>query len=103
MLVIRTDLPIASAAELAALDLYSALALLPKHAEGPEEGEHDLDMRADTPEGSQGEGQRQHAKPAGRLKTKQALLRRQELDQGSSRSVSGDERETKKLKLDKDE
>jgi hypothetical protein len=80
--------------------------LLPKHADGAEDGEgageQDSDMRPDTPEGSQGDGKKKFAKVAGRLKTKQALLRRQELDQESSPSGSGDERGTKKIKLDED-
>ena len=94
----------ASAAELKSLELYAALTLLPKHADGPADGvgvgEQDSDMRPDTPESSQGDGRKRTAKVAGRLKTKQALLMKQELDQGSSRSVSEDEREAKKIKLD---
>lgn len=78
--------------------------MLPKHADGPEQGdgtgEQDSDMRADTPELSQSDRKKQHAKVMGRMKTKQALLKRQELDKGSSRSASGDEREPKKVKLD---
>jgi hypothetical protein len=48
---------------------------------------------------SQADRKKQHSKVVGRHKTKQALLRKQ-LDKGSSRSVSDDERESKKIKLD---
>lgn len=90
----------ASAADLSSLNLYSDLALLPKNADGPEEGDgmgdQASDKRAETPDS---DGKVQHAKAMGRLKTKQALLKRQS-DKGSSNSASGDERESKKIKLD---
>ncbi|KAF8586342.1 WD40 repeat-like protein [Ramaria rubella] len=95
----------ASAAELASLDLYSGLALLPKHADGSENGnwtgDQGSETRHNTPKGSRREGRKQHAKVVGRLKTKQALLKKQqELDQEGSRCISEDEHESKKVKLD---
>ncbi|KAF8518933.1 WD40-repeat-containing domain protein [Hysterangium stoloniferum] len=98
---------IASASEVAALGLYADLALLPKHADGPEYGEGD-DPDPEVGDGdastvSQSDAKKPTARIVGRLKTKQALLKKQELEQTSSRSVSGDERESKRAKLDEED
>lgn len=104
----------ATTAELTSLQLYSDLALLPKHADGPEEGDgvggdRDSELRAELPEHTRddGKGQGQHVKAMGRMKTKRSLLRKQAqaqaLEKSSSHSGSGDERETKKAKIEQSE
>jgi len=97
----------ASASEVAALGLYADLALLPKHAEGPEYGGgDDFDPErggGDASTAPPNDAKRPTAKRVGRSKTKRAILKKQKSEQTSSHSVSGDERESKRFKVDREE